>query len=474
MALLDRTRAAARRLRAIDDITRPEPVELRGHLAERWAGLPPHVRGASQSIGRRTMGCEGTQGVFPRCNLACTPCYLGAEANRVRTDGAHTRREVERQMRELGRRRGPWQNAQLIGGEVTLLGPEHHGDALEAMLRARRKPMSMTHGDIDYGYLRRLAVRADGSRRFRRLIFAVHFDSLMLGRSGIERPRGEADLHGHRARFVAHFSRLRSEHGVSSYLAHNMTVTPANLDQVPAVVRAAGRQGWRLMSFQPAAFQGNARRWREDYRRLDADDVWAAIERGVGARLPHRAVQVGDARCNRSAQGAYVGDRWVPILDDRDPRDLRARDVVFRAFGGLNWEVRPSLAAVRIARAVARRPGTLIIAAGWIVRFARRSGVRALARHRCRPVTFVMHRFMDASDVGPAWEQLQRGALSADPRVRETQERLMACSYHMAHPDTGRLVPACAQHAVFDPVENRRLARLLPLREDPPTSTSRG
>ena len=44
-----------------------------------------------------------------------------------------------------------------------------------------------------------------------------------------------------------------------------------------------------------------------------------------------------------------------------------------------------------------------------------------------------------------------------------TQERLAACSYHMAHPDTGDLVPACAQHSVLDPLENLELARLLPL-----------
>jgi hypothetical protein len=33
----------------------------------------------------------------------------------------------------------------------------------------------------------------------------------------------------------------------------------------------------------------------------------------------------------------------------------------------------------------------------------------------------------------------------------------------MAHPDDGRLVPACAQHSVLDPDENLRLAELLPL-----------
>jgi hypothetical protein len=33
----------------------------------------------------------------------------------------------------------------------------------------------------------------------------------------------------------------------------------------------------------------------------------------------------------------------------------------------------------------------------------------------------------------------------------------------MAHPDSGTLVPACAQHAVLDPLENLRLQAELPL-----------
>ncbi len=34
----------------------------------------------------------------------------------------------------------------------------------------------------------------------------------------------------------------------------------------------------------------------------------------------------------------------------------------------------------------------------------------------------------------------------------------------MAHPESGTLVPACAQHSVLDPLENLRLAELLPVR----------
>ncbi len=70
---------------------------------------------------------------------------------------------------------------------------------------------------------------------------------------------------------------------------------------------------------------------------------------------------------------------------------------------------------------------------------------------------------MDAGDVRPAWELMRRGVVAEDPRVRDTQERLAACSYHMAHPETGELVPACAQHSVLDPDENVRLRTLLPL-----------
>ncbi|GAB3550617.1 hypothetical protein GCM10027404_18150 [Arthrobacter tumbae] len=36
--------------------------------------------------------------------------------------------------------------------------------------------------------------------------------------------------------------------------------------------------------------------------------------------------------------------------------------------------------------------------------------------------------------------------------------------YTMSHPETGQLIPACAQHSVLDPVANVELRRLLPLR----------
>jgi hypothetical protein len=447
--------------RTLERATRPVHPDTAEALMRRWEELPSRVRTPAQLLGRRTAGCEGTHGVFPRCNLACTPCYHSREANRVPVDGEHTVAEIDRQMAHLRAVRGPGQHAQLIGGEVTLLGPEDHARALEVMRRHARKPMSMTHGDFDYGYLERLALDHGGRPRFRSLAFAAHFDSLMLGRRAAARPDSERELHPHRRAFVAMFERLRREHGVRYDLAHNMTVSPANLGQVAEVVRACMAMGFGMLSFQPAAHLGNPRRWREDYRSITVDDVWREIERGAGTRLPHRHLQMGDERCNRTAYGLLVGDRWIPLLDDRDPADLRVRDRFLAHFSGMDFDDRRALVAARVARVIARHPTDVAHALRWGLRFARRAGLLRLARGRPRALTFVVHAFMDAAEVRPAWEALKRGQTATDPGVRAAQERLLACSYAMAHPDEDLLVPACVQHAVLDPAENMRLAELL-------------
>ncbi len=453
------------KLRELEVVTRPEHPDLTAALARRWAELPEHVKTRNQMLGRRTAGCEGTRGVFPRCNLACTPCYHSREANRVRTDGEHTVREVDRQMALLRAERGPGQNAQLIGGEVTLLEPGDHAAALEAMRRHGRKPMSMSHGDFDYAYLEALALDPETGRpRFSHLSFAGHFDSMMFGRRGIKAPPDEASLNSRRAAFCEMFERLEREHGVTHYLAHNMTVTPANLDEVPRLIRDCRDMGFRMFSFQPAAFIGNTSRWKHSYREFSTDEVWRRVEEGAGARLHYNAFQVGDVRCNRTAYGAYCGDRYVPLLDEDDERDARALDDFVTAFGGMDFVAPSAVLAARVARGVARHPRAIPSAAGWARRFASRAGgARALRARPPRAITFVMHAFMDADKVKPAWELLRRGETAADPAVRETQERLQACSYAMAHPDSGELVPACAQHSVLDPEENVRLQEELPL-----------
>ena len=453
------------RARRLEVLTRPEHPDLTAALRRRWDELPAHVQTRRQMVGRRTSGCEGTHGVFPRCDLACTPCYHSREANRVRVDGVHTVGAVDAQMALLRARRGPGQNAQLIGGEVTLLSPEDHAAALEVMVRHGRKPMSMTHGDFDYEYLEALALDPDSGRpRFTHLSFAGHFDSMMFGRRGLERPTCEAELHDARRRFCEMFARLERDHGVTSYLAHNMTVTPRNIGEVAEVIATCRDFGFRMFSFQPAAFIGNPSRWKDAYRSFSTDEVWREIERGAGGRLHADALQIGDVRCNRTAYGGYVGDRYWPLLDEDDERDTRMLDSFIEAFGGMDTAVGPALLAARLVRGSARHPLVVSRAVGWAARaIGRMGGLAALARDRPRAMTFVMHSFMDARLVEPAWAALERGEVHEDPEVRATQERLQACSYAMAHPETGRLVPACAQHSVLDPEENRELAVLLPM-----------
>jgi len=453
-------------LRRWEIATRPVSAESAAVLARRWRELPEHARTASQALGQHAVGCEGTHGVFPKCDLACTPCYHSRDANRVRVDGDHTLSQIDEQFSMLRRRRGPFAHAQLIGGEVTLLPADDHAEALATMRRHGREPMSMTHGDFDYSYLRALAVDPNtGHRRFDRLSFAAHFDMLMFGRRGIERPPDEAALNPYRKAFTAQFARLRREHGVRSFLAHNMTVTPKNVGQIAEVVRECRNYGFGLFSFQPAAFIGDDRRWHEGYRDTTGDDVWSQIEAGAGTRLPFRALQIGDERCNRTTYGFYVGASYFPLLDDQDPRDLHVRDVFYRYLGGVSFSgTRPLLLAGKLLRVLLRQPSIAVVFGGWAARMTAKVGLRTLPRHRSiRPVTFVMHSFMDAAVVAPAWDALQRGETSDDPAVVACQQRLQACSYAMAHPETGELVPACVQHGVLDPGENAALRTLLPL-----------
>ena len=450
------------RSQAFERSTRPRDPEVTAALERRWLELPEHVKTPAQLIGRRITGCEGTQGVFPRCSFACKPCYHSRDANRVRVDGAHTTAEVERQMAYLRKRRGPGQYAQLIGGEVSLLSPEDHAEALEVMLRYERKPMSFTHGDFDYDYLERLAVRADGSRRFRLLSFAAHFDRTMRGRRGLSEPTSERELNPYRERFCAMFDRLRREHGVRAHLAHNMTVTPENLGELASVIRDCRAMGFRVFSFQPAAYVGDERRWGDGFRSFDDDAVWAEIERGAGTRLPHGAVQVGDLRCNRAVWGVYAGEQYHPLFDDRDARDLRARDAFYTACPrAFHFGTRAQFSA-RLARATIANRRCIPPSLSWSVRMGRRVGPGFL-RGDTRAVAFVMHSFIDARDVAPAWELLQRGETSEDPRIRAAQERLSACAYGMAHPELDEIVPACVQHSVLDARQNATLAQILPL-----------
>lgn len=456
-------------LRRFELASRPIHPDTKRALALRWEQLPVHAKTPNQLLGRCAVGCEGTHGVFPKCNLTCSPCYHSADANKVRIDGDHTVENVERQMSYLRSVRGPRAHAQLIGGEVSLLSAEDHARSLLAMRAAGREPMSMTHGDFDYQYLLDVVLDEQGRRRFDRVSFAAHFDSLMRGRRGAVRPRDEKELNPFRETFAQMFVDLEREHGVRSYLAHNMTVTPSNVDEVAQVTRDVLEMPFDMMSFQPAAFIGDDRRWREDFGEVTIDAVWDRIEEGAGQKLPWQATQFGDPRCNRSTVGVRVGGTFAPLLDPDDPRDLAARDRFLDHFGGMIFgDVPTGILVVKIIRALAAHPGDVPPLIALARRVLKRAGglrrlVREARRGKVSFKTFVVHNFMDAEQVAPAWRLMEEGVVADDPVLKETQERLGACMYAMAHPEDGRLVPACVQHSVLDPIENVELRRLLPL-----------
>ena len=451
-------------LRIFELKTRPIHPESKRALDRRWQELPLRLRTPSQTLGKYAVGCEGTHGVFPQCNFACTPCYHSKDANRVAIDGHHTILEVEKQMALLRTLRGPVGHAQLIGGEVSLLAPDDHAETLLTMRKYGREPMGFTHGDFDYDYLRSIVLDVSGQVRISRISFAAHFDTTMVGRGGIKKPESEPALDPYRSRFADMFKRLKHEFGVNSFLAHNMTVTPHNVDQIANVIRECKHYGFGLFSFQPAAFVGNEQRWKENYRQTTGDAVWEQIEQGAGTRLPFRAFQHGDERCNRTTYGFFCDDRYFPVIDDLDPIDLRHRDAFFRYLSGVSFTgSRRAHLAAKLIRISLRHPGAPIIAGHWLARTIRKVGIRQLLANGIRPVTFVMHSFMDASDVKQAWLAIQSGETCTEPRLVETQERLLGCSYAMAHPETGELVPACVQHSVLDPEENVELRKLLPI-----------
>jgi hypothetical protein len=466
MTMLERMRTGWRDLAAR---TRPVHPATERALAERWAALPDHVKTPAQSLGQHAVGCEGTHGVFPKCNLTCTPCYHSADANKVRVDGEHTVAAIEEQMAYLEERRGPYAHAQLIGGEVSLLPPDAHAAALQTMRAHGRSPMSMTHGDFDPEYLEALVTDDDGALRMDRVSFAAHFDMLMRGRRGAVKPKSEAELNPFRQGFVQMFRDLRARTGLRYYLAHNMTVTPANLDQVAETVRAVLPMGFSMMSFQPAAHVGDDRRWKESYTAVDVDAVWAQLEAGLGHRVPYEGVEFGDPRCNRVAFGMMVDGHWHGVIHPDLAADRAARDLFFAHYGGVAFSgTPPLLLVVKLLRVLRRHPGDLAVALRWAGRTVRRVGglrtvVRAAREKKLGLMTFEVHSFMDAEQVGPAWAMMQRGETATDPQLLATQERLAACTYSMSHPETGQLVPACAQHSVLDIAENVELRRLLPL-----------
>jgi MoaA/NifB/PqqE/SkfB family radical SAM enzyme len=401
-------------------------TETRAALAAAWAALPTRLRGPTQFLGRQYAGCGATIGVLPRCDFACRGCYLGADANRL---PPRPLAEVKAQLDAIRTWLGPAGNVQLTDGEVTLRAEP---ELVELIAHARRiglVPMLMTHGDTfrrQPGLLERLMVEGGLSE------VAFHVDTTMRGRrDGYAHAATERDLDGLRAEFAGMIRTARRRTGRRLEAASTVTVTRANLDHVPGIVRwfLANADAFKMVSFQPLAQVG-----RTDRRLagVHPDELWDRIAAGAGEpELRRGEGYLGHPACSRFVQGlaarrgARVG--FVPLYRRDRADEMRFLAELLDRLGGTSFRLDGPVTRMRRAAGVLIHHGRFLAtgAVPFLWRLARRTGTLR-ARYFC----IVSHHFMSAAE-------------TTTPLGRE---RLATCAFRV--PIGGALEPMCAVNAL--------------------------
>jgi len=420
----------------------PVPEEKKRLMRARWESLDPRWRTLGQGLGQQATGCGATIGVHPRCDFACTSCYLGAEANGVRSIGLE---QTFRQLDQLRAWLGPKGNAQITDGEVTLLPAED----LAAILRYARRigliPMVMTHGDTfrrRRGLLERLMTEAGLTE------VSIHIDTTQRGRLGYQNPHGEEALKPLREECADMIRVARRRTRLPLRAATTLTITRENLDDVPHVVEwcLRNRDVFGMLSFQPVAQVG---RTQEGLPGVTASELWDRIESvlaryGMTRRGPG-ALTFGHPDCTRlELLGVYertgCSPRLFTILRDGYEADAETMRAFFhRGLGGLNF--RDDTGVERVCRAA----GVLLTDPRWVLGPLRRwilerlAGLgtnaprlawdRVLGRVRIDSFCVVSHHFMGSAE------------LASD----KGQERLSACLFRV--PVGDEMVPMCSVNA---------------------------
>jgi len=132
-------------------------------IARRWAELPEVAKTPGQVLGRFAPGCEAPTGCSrpaissaPRATARGMPTRSGWTAV---TPSPRSRRRCRCSRSCAARARTPSSSTASHPAP-----PYDHAEALSSMRRHGREPISMTHGDIDYDYLRQLMLGPDGRR----------------------------------------------------------------------------------------------------------------------------------------------------------------------------------------------------------------------------------------------------------------------------------------------------------------------
>jgi len=418
----------------------PIAADTRRALAAAAARVPAHLRGSNQFLGRQYAGCGATIGAMPRCDFACTGCYLGDGANRIPPLPLTA---LDAQLVQLRAWLGEGGNLQLTDGEVTLRPLEE----LLALIRRARMvglvPMLFTHGDTFRrrpGLLERL-MRDAGLREV-----SVHIDTTMRGRRGLPDVSGADPQLALRDEFAALIGAARRATGRPLDVATTYTVTPDNLEAVPAVL------GWllrnpgvfKMISFQPVAQVGRTVSGLGGGVAVEA--LWRRIAVGLdgGDDVTRHEQFLGHPACSRFVQGVVVtqvglAPRFVALARGDDARDQITVDAAMRHFGGATTRNDDRAAArVRCAALLIRHPWFLLRqGVPWLWRLVRRLDARPgrlawrwlRGRARIDYLNVVSHHFMSAAEL-------------ATPLGRE---RLDLCVFKVAI--DGELVSMCEANA---------------------------
>ncbi len=390
-------------------------------------------------------GCGATIGVQPRCDFACTGCYLGNDANHV---PALPTEAILRQLDALRARLGPKSNIQITDGEVTLLPM----DELIEIVRYARSiggiPMVMTHGDNlrrQPGMLERLMVEGGLTE------ISIHVDITQRGRDGHHAPTSELELMPLRDEFADRVRAARKSTGRPLRAATTLTVSRDNLPQVADVVRWGVKNcdAFGMISFQPLAQVG---RTRKKLVGVSPAELWAEVAQATadfGLALPEEAsagpLHFGHPACTR----------YVPLLaverSGEAPRLIQMIRPVPEDLGIVErfFSREMSCSAFRddtALEAAARTIGLVSRAPGWFLGPLRR-WLRERVREelgtslfqlgidhlrgavRIDALTLTSHHFM-----APAELQTDLG-----------KQRLAACVFRLPH--KGDMVPMCQMNA---------------------------
>ncbi|HEV7503399.1 MAG TPA: radical SAM protein [Thermoanaerobaculia bacterium] len=420
----------------------PATAEKRRILAERWAGLDPALRLPGQGLGQKATGCGATLGIQPRCDFACTGCYLGHEANHI---PALPTAAILRQLDAMRQWLGPKSNVQITDGEVTLRPVEELVEILSYARSIGVIPMVMTHGDNfrrQPGLLERLMVEGGLTE------VSIHVDITQRGRDGHKAPKSELELMGLREEFAKMVREARRRTGRTLRAAMTLTVTQENLPQIPAVVRwlIHNHDAFSLVSFQPLAQVG---RTRKSQHGVTADELWTEIAKATadfGLNLQGVGpMHFGHTECTRFVPLLTLerpgGDlRALQLIRD-EPEDVAIMSEFFsRGLGGMAFRDDRPLEMVGRALGFARTDPRWLLGRvrRWATgRFRTEAGTslgRLLVdslrgKIRLGGFTLTSHHFMN-----PAELQTQVG-----------QARLAACVFRL--PYRGEMIPMCQMNA---------------------------